>query len=206
MSPSRLVRPAAVAVFLIAAMLACVTRSDSNRYRLAGSGDHWDVAGEDRVFDDLRPRYESFFDVVLDPNTTRMPDVLGVRGDLERTPVDHRNYDALNAVAIAYFETNFRAEGDRGTLQYLSLSQNAAMLLAVPWRAYSQTGDTGLREAILDFFEDAGGGEKLRSAATAPRLARIVASLAKKEDDPVRRARIQAIARNLGSEEPTGSE
>ena len=60
MSPSRLVRPAAVAVFLIAAMLACVTRSDSNRYRLAGSGDHWDVAGEDRVFDDLRPKKLSY--------------------------------------------------------------------------------------------------------------------------------------------------
>ena len=206
MCPSCLVWPRAVAVFVVAAMLACASPLDPNRYRLTGSGDHWDVAGEDRVFDDLRPRYETFFDVVLDPNITRMPDVLGVRDDLERTPVDRRNYDALNAVAIAYFEINFRAEGDRGTLKYLSLSQNAAKLLAVPWRAYSQTGDAGLREAILDFFEDAGGGEKLRSAATAPRLARIVVSLAKKEDDPVRRARIQEIARNLGSEQPAGSE
>ena len=205
MCPACLVRLGAVAVFLVAAMLACAPRLDPNRYRLAGSGDHWDVAGEDRVFDDLRPRYESFFDVVLDPNNTRMPDILAVRDDLERTPVDRRNYDALNAVAIAYFEINFRAEEDRGTLKYLSLSQNAAKLLAVPWRAYSQTADADLREAILDFFEDAGGGEKLRSAATAPRLARIVVSLAKKEDDPVRRARIQEIVRKLGSEEPTGS-
>ena len=203
---SCLARPGSVAVFLVAAMLACAPSLNPNRYRLAGSGDHWDVAGEDRVFDDLRPRYETFFAVVLDLNITRMPDVLGVRDDLERTPVDRRNYDALNAVAIAYFEINFRAEGDRGTLKYLSLSQNAAKLLAVPWRAYSQTGDAGLRKAILDFFEDAGGGEKLRSAATAPRLARIVVSLAKKEDDPVRRARSQEIARNLGSEQPAGSE
>jgi hypothetical protein len=121
-----------------------------------------------------------------------------VREDLERTPVDRRNYDALNAIAIAYYEVNFRAEGDRETLAYLSLSQNAAKLLALPWRAYGETDDPRLRDAILDFFDDAGRGEKLRSAETAPRLARIVASLGKKEQNPKRRARIAELARRHG--------
>ena len=54
-----------------------------------------------------------------------------------------------------------------------------------------RAGDEASRlatEAILDFFEDASRGEKLLSAATAPRVAQIVASLARKESDPGRRA------------------
>jgi len=166
----------------------------SGRYRLTHSGEHWDVAGADHVFEDLQPRYDTFFGVVLDPASTQMPDTRAVRDDLERTPVDRRNYDALNAVAIAYFEINYRAEQNRGALAYLGLSQNATKLLAVPWRAYGETEDAGLRTAILDFFEDAGSGEKLLSAGTAPRVARIVASLERKEGDLARRARIQELA------------
>jgi hypothetical protein len=170
--------------------------SDPSRYRLTGSGEHWDVVGRDHVFDDLEPRYAAFFEVILDPASARMPDTRSVRDDLERTPVDRRNYDALNAVAIAYFEINYRAEQNRGALAYLGWSQNAAKLLAVPWRAYGETEDAGLRTAILDFFEDAGRGEKLMSAATAPRVARIVASLERKESDSVRRTRILELARD----------
>jgi hypothetical protein len=179
---------------LLACAIGCATPPDPLRYRLADSGSHWDVAGDDRVFEDLEPRYAAFFDVVLDPENSQMPDILPVRDDLERTPVDRRNYDALNAIAIAYFEINYRAEQDRGALAYLGLSQNAAKLLAVPWRAYGETEDPRLRSAILDFFDDAGRGEKLRSAATAPRIARIVASLARKETDPERLARIDRLA------------
>ncbi len=184
-----------VALLGAGALVACGPASDPNRYRLTGSGEHWDVVGRDRVFDDLQPRYGDFFEVVLDPATTRLPDTRRVRDDLERTPVDRRNYDALNAVAIAYFEVNYRAEQNRGALAYLGLSQNAAKLLAVPWRAYGETEEARLRAAILDFFEDASRGEKLLSAATAPRVARIVASLARKESDPGRRARIAELAR-----------
>lgn len=183
-----------LAALVVASLAGCATPPEPNRYRLAGSGAHWDVVGEDRVFDDLRPRYPAFFETVLDPTTARMPDTRKLRDDLERTPVDRRNYDALNAVAIAYFEINHRAEQDRGTLAYLGLSQNAAKLLAVPWRAYGETDDARLRTAILDFFEDAAEGEKLSSAATAPRIAGIVASLARKETDPARRARIARLA------------
>jgi hypothetical protein len=183
------------AILGVALLIGCGSSPDPNRYRLSGSGEHWDVVGRDRVFDDLQPRYSSFFEVVLDPANTRMPDTRRVRDDLERTPVDRRNYDALNAVAIAYYEINFRAEQNRGALAYLGLSQNAAKLLAVPWRAYGETEDASLRAAILDLFEDASGGEKLLSAATAPRVARIVASLARKEADPARLARIAELAR-----------
>jgi hypothetical protein len=169
-----------------------------DRYRLAHSGSHWDVVGSDRVFDDLHPRYTEFFALILDPAKTGEPDVRPLRDDLEHTPVDRRNFDALNAIAIAYFETNYRAEAGRGEgLAYLGLSQRAAKLLALPWRAYAETDSSALRDAILDFFEDAGSGEKLHSAATAPRLARIVESLEKKEDDPARRERIRALTAAL---------
>ena len=146
--------------------------------RLPHSGPHGDVAGSDRVFEDLEPRYPEFFEVILDPSTSHLPNLRTLRDDLERVPVDRRNFDALNAVAIAYFETNYRAEADRGDgMVYLALSQRSAKLLAVPWRAYGETDDAPLRSAILDFFEDAGSGEKLNTEATAPRLVRIVGSL-----------------------------
>jgi hypothetical protein len=167
-------------------------------YRLSDSGDHWDVSRSDRVFEDLQPRYAEFFDIILDPTKGRLPDLRPLRDDLERSPVDRRNYDALNAVAIAYYETNFRAESGRGDgLVYLALSQRSAKLLAVPWRAYGEIEESALRTAILDFFEDAASGRKLMSEATAPRLLRIVASLEKKEPDVGRIARIQEITASL---------
>ena len=43
---------------------------DPMRYRLAHSGTHWDRVGEDRVLEDLQPRYPDFFAVVLDPSHT----------------------------------------------------------------------------------------------------------------------------------------
>lgn len=183
---------------LLFALLGADDTADPERYRLAHSGSHWDVVGSDRVLDDLRPRYVEFFELILDPARTGDPDPRAVRDDLERTPVDRRNFDALNTVAIAYFETNYRAEEGRGEgLAYLGLSQRAAKLLAIPWRAYGETQNGPLRDAIIDFFEDAGSGEKLHSAVTAPRLADIVGSLEKKETDPARRDRIRTLSAAL---------
>ena len=108
------------------------------------------------------------------------------------------NFDALNAVAIAYLETNYRAEAGRGGgLSYLALSQRAAKLVAIPWRAYAETENADLRSAILDFLEDAGMGGKLHTEATASRLARVVASLERKEVDAARAQRIRDIADRL---------
>ncbi len=185
-------------------LLACATDPDPLRYRLTGSGSHWDVAGNDHVLDDVVPRYRELFDVVLDPAKTQDLDLRALRDDLERSPVDRRNYDALNAVAIAYFELNYRAQRLRGGTQYLSNSFRAAKLLAVPWRAYGEIEEGALRHAILDFFTDAASGEKLESGTTAGRLARIVESLQSKESDPARLERIEALAQHIAATYPLG--
>ena len=200
-------RTAALLHVVLLLALGCATPVDPLRYRLAGSGTHWNVSGSDRVLDDLQPLYPEFFEVILDPTRSDLPDVRPVRDDLERQPVTRRNFDALNSVAIAYFETNFRAEEGRGDgLSYLSLSQRTAKLVAIPWRAYGETESPELRGAILDFLEDASTGEKLHAEATAPRLARVVASLERKEFDPVRASRIRAIAARLEALIPAETE
>jgi hypothetical protein len=175
---------------------------DPMRYRLSRSGTYWDVVGADRVLEDLEPRYPEFFAQVLDPNYTEDPDLRPLRRDLEHVPVDRRNYDALNAIAIAYFELNYRSEvfRERRDLAFLGSGIRVAHLVAVPWRAYGEIHDARLRDAILDFFEDVSQGEKLGSAATRGRLARVVASLEKKETDPARLARIREIAAQLAAE------
>ena len=173
----------------------CSGPATALRYRLTNSGTHWDTSGSDRVYEDVKSIYPEFFRVILDPARSDMPNVRLVRDDLERQPVTRRNFDALNAVAIAYFETNYRAESGRGGgLSYISLSQRAAKLVAIPWRAYGETQSADLRDAILDFLEDAGTGGKLFTEATAPRLARVVASLERKEPDPARAQRIRRMA------------
>jgi hypothetical protein len=191
---------------VLASLLAgCGDAPDPMRYRLAHSGDHWDVASGVRIVDDLRELYPEFFEVILDPGSTHDPDLRAVRDDLEGEPVDRRNYDALHAVAVAYFELNYRAHAKPGGATYLADSFRAAKLVAVPWRAYGRVEDGGLRDAILDFFEDAGSGEKLGTAATAPRLGPIVASLeAKETGDPLRRARIRRLSERLTGPPPGG--
>ena len=76
---------------------------------------------------------------------------------------------------------------------------------AVPWRAYSEVDDGSLRDAILDFFQDVGSGDKPGSAKTAHRLARIVESLEKKEDDPARLERIRRISEELRARSGLGA-
>jgi hypothetical protein len=188
---------------LAAALLlpvACATPVEDvgpGRYRLGESGEGWESVGEDAVLDDLRPRYPELFVKVLDPDARGDLDLRAVRRDLEHVPVDRRNYDALNAVAISYFEINHRAESDPGAPGYFDDSFRAAKLLAVPWKAYGLVPEPALRDAILDFFEDAGHGGKRNTASTAPRLAQIVASLEAKETDEGRRRRIRALAASL---------
>jgi hypothetical protein len=185
----------------VALAMACaaVRPADApERYRLAESGEQWHVSGDDRVLEDVRVRYPEFMRKVLDPREHGELDIRPVRQDLEHVPVDRRNFDALNAVAISYFELNHRAEAEPGGPGYFDNSFQAAKLLALPWKAYGLVPDPELRDAILDFFEDAGSGEKLDSASTAPRLAGIVASLEAKETDDGRIARIRDLTHQLG--------
>jgi hypothetical protein len=188
---------------LVAALLGCAAPSDPLSYRLPPSGSHWSQGEDDPLLRELDARYPQLFAVVLDPGDTREPDLRPLRRDLEREPVDRRNYDALNALAIAYFELNYRAEADRGGAHYLGDSFRASHLLAVPWRAYGEIRDPHLRDAILDFFEDAASGEKLGTAGTAPRVARVVASLERKEPDAARRARILRLAASSDPDPPS---
>ena len=133
----------------------------------------------------------------MDPARRGELDLRRVRDDLEHRPIDRRNFDALNSVAIAYFELNSRAEADRGGSGYLEISFQTSKLLAVPWRAYGEVGGDTLRSSILDFFADAANGGKRSSAATASRLARVVGSLRRKEQSPELRSRIDAILASL---------
>jgi hypothetical protein len=161
------------ALALALAVAACSEGPEPMRYELAHSGTHWDVTRSGRrIVDELRPRYPEFFDVILDPADTREPDLRPLRDDLERDPVGPHSYDALHAVAIAYFELNYRANASPGGPNYLSDNFRAAKLLALPWQAYGRVEDGALRDAILDFFEDAGSGEKLATAWPASCAAR----------------------------------
>jgi hypothetical protein len=182
---------------------ACATPPvDPLRYRLAGSGSHRDVVGSDRVLEDLLPRYPDFFEVVLDPARSDEANLLPLRDDLEGDPVSRRNYDALNAVAIAYFELNHRGEAARlsastSGIGFLTSGFRAAHLLAIPWRAYGELEDDGLRDAVLDFFDDAASGTKLSTARTIGRLEAIVGSLSTKEPDPRRATRIRELVARI---------
>jgi hypothetical protein len=197
----KLQTPLRAGFFVLSLLAACAGTGEPLGYRLANSGTHWDVQGSDRVFEDLRSRYPDYFEVVLDPARSYEPPVLQLRDDLERKEVDRRNFDALNALAIGYFELNYRSESARegAGLEMLTAGFRAAHLLAVPWRAYGETNDPRLRDAILDFYEDAGTGNKLGTAATAGRLVRIVGSLAAKEPDAARRRRIETLTDRIAA-------
>lgn len=192
---------AVVAVLLLLGSACAASRPQQpERYRLARSGDHWDVVRGDPVVADLSARYPDFFETLTRGGTEEL-DLLELRDDLERRPVDHRNYDALNAVAVGYFEINFRGEERRGELVYLTHAYQAAKLLGVPWRAYGEIEDSRLRDAILDFFEDAASGEKLGTRRTTGRLTKIVASLEAKETESSRLDRIRKLVARLEEQE-----
>lgn len=192
----RLARSVIVMVALVS--LACAhAQPNPEIYRLTHSGASWERSGSDDILSDIQPRYAEFFDTIYDRERYHDPNLLPLRDDLERSPVTRANFDALNAVAICYFELNYLAESDRGGPNYFAHSYRAAKLLAVPWRAYGEIADPALRDAILDFFEDIARGEKRLAARTAPRVKTTVAALARKETDPVRSARIEAMVEQL---------
>ncbi|MFQ5514097.1 MAG: hypothetical protein ACE5FG_06615 [Myxococcota bacterium] len=188
---------------LVLTLAACVSSADPERYRLAERTGDWVIAGEDPMLPGLRTRYPEFFVALLDSERRQDLDLRPLREDLEHEPVDRRNYDALNAIAFAYFEMNARAEARRGEIAYLGHSFQTAKLAAVPWSAYGRVRDEALRNAILDFFEDIASGGKLDSGRTASRLSRTVSSLEKKESDATRRARIRRIAEALEAQSAT---
>lgn len=191
---------------LIAGVTACVS---PEHYRLSNSGAEWRTSGRDSVLLDLEPRYPDFFAVVLDASQTQDLDILQVREDLEEG-TGRAPYDALNAVAVAYFELNSRAqrslEDDTDGAHYFADSFRATKLLSIPWRAYADIEDPALRDAILDFYEDIARGGKRDAATTAPRITRTVESLEKKETDPIRRDRIRALAEELRALEAAARE
>lgn len=190
---------------LLAIGVACANAlqgaPDPERYRLSGSAE-WRVAGADRVLEDLSGRYPEFFKAALDPDRREDFNPRILRDDLEHQPVDRRNFDALNAVAIAYFVVNERAEAERGGSLYFVNSFRAAKLVALPWQAYGRVEDPLLRDSILDFFEDIASGSKPHSSRTAGRLHRVVSSLVGKEDDPARLERIRALSEQLAPPQP----
>lgn len=165
---------------------------DSYRMGVASDGLEGELGGA----------YPAFFAVVLDPSQEQEPDLRPIRADLEASPSGPESYDALNAVAFAYFTFNHRAESDPGGTHYFADSFRAAKIVAVPWRAYGEVSDGELRGAILDFFADASFGSHPLSATTAPRLLRVVDSLRKKEQDAGRLARIDAIVEGLSEQLP----
>ena len=187
---------------LATALVACATptppagRAGPERYRLQASGSEWRQNGSDPVFDDVQARYPEFFEAVLDPTLIDdEPPRRDLVEDLERHPPDRASYDALNAVAIAYYEMNWRGELAReaGEMDFLAAGFACAKLAGIPWRAYGEIEDPALRGAILDFFEDVVSGEKRGSRRTRGRLERIVADLREKEWDPALTARIDGL-------------
>ncbi len=177
-------------------------------YQLAGASSHSELAEGKHLLAELRARYAHFFELIFDPVTNRVPELEDLRADLERHPADRHNFDALHAIAVGFFEISYRAEAQKGSgLHYMGQSFRAARVAAVLWRAYGETRDERLRDAIIDFFEDAASGQKLGARTTARTLAQMVASIQRQEPDPVRAARLQRAAQALrrGGAEPAGA-
>jgi hypothetical protein len=167
-------------------------------YRLAGSSSHWEVSESRRALADLEQRYPSFFELIRDPVTNRVPELKDLQADLERHPTDRHAFDALNAIAIGFFEISYRAEAQRGSgMHYMGQSFRAARVVAVLWRAYGETRDARLRDAIIDFFEDVARGEKIGARTTARTIAQMVTSMGRQEQDAGRAARLQRVAQQL---------
>jgi hypothetical protein len=137
--------------------------------------------------------YPEVFRAVDDPDETGELDVRGLRRDLGHVPVDDRNYRALYAVAVAFFELHERAELDRGGERYFAYSFQATKMMAIPWRLYGEIPEPGLRSIILDFYEDVLFGDKPGLEVVRGRYTRVVADLARKEADPQLRARIAGL-------------
>jgi hypothetical protein len=143
----------------------------------------------------LSARYPELFAVLERGYGTEDADVRVVRADLVRDPSDASSYDALNSVAVVFFELHRRAERSRAGngLGFLGSSFRATKVMAVPWRAYGDVKDTRLRSSIVDFFEDLLLGNKAGMRASRGRFTPTVESLLKWEDDPALRSRIESL-------------
>ena len=155
-------------------------------------------AGISAVYQDETPKLLGFAKSVFQRNESAATELSFITdvGELLYTELSGSVFalDGKNLVVAVVRDITERKELET---KFLQSSQRSAKLAAVAWRAYSEIELAALRDAILDFFEDAGSGEKLASAATAARLVRIVASLEGKEEDPARRARIRELAATL---------
>jgi hypothetical protein len=143
--------------------------------------------------EEARAAYPVVFRVVDDPKRAEEVDTRELRRDLSHLPVDERNYRALRAIAVAFFELHARAEQHRGRGNYLGYSFEATKLLAIPWRLYGEIPDSSLRSAILDFYEDVLFGEKPGLGPVRGRYTRTVADLARKESEPDLLERIEDL-------------
>ena len=137
-----------------------------------------------------RVDYPELFAAVDAPDRLEEIDTRILREDLSRQPVGSRNYRALWATALAFFELHQRAEKQRGGGLYFAYSFQATKMIAVPWRPYGELPDPKLRSAILDFYEDVLFGAKPGLSAVRGRYIRIVSDLGEKERDPALRTRI----------------
>jgi hypothetical protein len=162
------------------------------------------VRGTDTAAE-ARSAYPIIFRVVDDPQQTEEVDDRALRRDLSRVPVDGRNYRALYAIAVAFFELHARAERRRGEGTYFVYSFQATKVIAIPWRLYGEIPDAKLRSVVLDFYEDVLFGDKPGLERVRGRYTRMVADLARKESDAALLARIEELvdrARTLTPEPP----
>ena len=143
----------------------------------------------------LRERYPQLFESLTTSHEGADADVRVPRADLLREPADARSYDAMNALAVVFFELHRRAERERhtGSGRFLTANLRATQVLAVSWRAYRDIEVRALRSAILDFYEDVLLGRKAGLEAARGRFVPMVASFAEHEPDPALRARIDAL-------------
>lgn len=186
----------------VALAAACASKAGVQSYRLGDTGPNGSRRAQQTVLADLREHYPAYFAVVLDPTSVLDPDLRPLERNLEKHPVDRENFDALNAVAIGYFEMYARTRpdpstGERGS-PYFADSFRTAKLIAVPSRAYGEILDPKLRDAILDFFADISEAQQPGNRRSRVGLARTVASLENKEPNPERKARIRQIVAGLG--------
>ncbi len=166
----------------------------SLRYRL---GDGAFDSDDETLFRELEPRYREFFVAALDTSGRHEPALGTLRADLERDPVDRRCFDSLNALALAYFRMHAARLKPASRLGSLRLSLRSAKVCTELPGVYDKTADPRLRDAILDFFEDAARRERTRPRTTPQRLAPLVESLGHGESDQQRIARIRSLRMQL---------
>ncbi|MEE8473821.1 MAG: hypothetical protein V3T01_00625, partial [Myxococcota bacterium] len=114
-----------------------------------------------------------------------------LRADLEHEPADRRCFDALNAMALAYFRIQAEQRDVGSRLELLRISLRSANVCAELPRIYNKISDPSLRNAILDFFEDTLHREKATPGRMPRRLVQLVESMQCGEGDSQRIASLR---------------